>query len=409
MDYQTHRLSNGIRLLAVPSISHISHACILIGAGSRDEKPNKSGMAHFIEHLLFKRTEKRNTNQILNRLELIGADLNAYTTKEYTCIHASFLNPYLERSLDLFEDLVFHSLFPEDEMAKETEIILDEIASYQDQPDEAINDDFEDLIFAGHPLGRNILGTSESVKSFTRADIFDFIQTHYHTDQIVIGVSGNYSFKKLIQVVEKLFEKIATSTSKHQRAPLNTYIPQIQSFAKPINQTHGMIGRPAYAIDSSRKMGLALLNNILGGTGMSSRLNLELREKHGITYNIESNYTPWSDTGIFSIYFGTEADKADKAIRLIHRELTKLREQALSPTQLKQAKQKFNGLIALAEENRMSVLLSMSKNIIDCDRVDSLEEIFTQVDKLTSPELLEIANEIFDQSTLSTLLFTSTE
>ena len=194
MEYNVHTLDNGIRLLHVPSPSAISHACIIINSGSRDEKANQMGLAHFIEHLVFKRTEKRNTNQILTRLESVGADLNAYTTKEYTCIHASFLNPYLDRTLELFNDIVFHSIFPEDELEKEKGVILDEITSYLDQPEEAINDDFEDQLFAGHPFGRNILGTPESVSGLSRADILGFIEENYRTDEIVVAVIGNYPF-----------------------------------------------------------------------------------------------------------------------------------------------------------------------------------------------------------------------
>lgn len=405
VDYQSCTLSNGIRVIHTRSHSDISHACILINAGSRDEKLQKSGLAHFIEHLLFKRTEKRNTNQILNRLELVGADLNAYTTKEYTCIHASFLNPHLERTLDLFEDLVFHSIFPEDEMAKETEIILDEIASYQDQPDEAISDDFDDLIFDGHTLGRNILGTPESVQAFKQQDIFDFIQSNYRTNEIIVGISGHYDFKKLIHKVDHFFGKTARNTPAHHRENLNHYIVQKKYLKKPINQTHCVIGTRSYSVHSPHKIGFLLLNNLLGGPGMSARLNLEIREKHGIAYSIESNYTPLSDTGIFSIYFGTDAEKTEKALKLIHRELKKLRDRALGTIQLHQTKQKFIGQIALAEENRMGVLLSMSKSMLDYDRVDSLKEVFTKINAITSHQLLEIANEMFDPAQLSMLLF----
>ncbi len=306
MDYQVHTLQNGIRVLHKPTASNISHACIIINAGSRDEGDSKDGLAHFIEHLLFKKTAKRNTNQILNRLELVGADLNAYTTKEYTCVHASFLKPHLERSLDLFEDIVFHSVFPEDEMAKEKEVILDEISSYQDQPDEAINDDFEDLLFEGHNLGRNILGTTESVQAFTQKDIFAFLKTNYNNEEIIIGVSGDYDFKYISRLSEKLFGKVPANKQERNRKAVNIYNPKELRFGKPINQSHCVIGNRSYSIHHKHKVGFLLLNNLLGGNGMSSRLNLEIREKHGIAYTIESNYTPMSDTGIFSIYFGTD-------------------------------------------------------------------------------------------------------
>lgn len=409
MDYQVHQLQNGIRVLHKPSPSNISHACIIINAGSRDENHSKDGLAHFIEHLLFKQTEKRNTNQILNRLELVGADLNAYTTKEYTCIHASFLKPHLERSLDLFEDIVFHSVFPEEEMKKEKEVILDEISSYQDQPDEAINDDFEDLLFEGHPLGRNILGTPASVQGFTKKDIFDFHRANYRSDEIIIGIFGDYDLKTIIRISEKLFGKIPANLPVRKREKISAYSPQHKSFNKPINQSHYVIGNRSYSMHHKHKTGFLLLNNLLGGTGMSSRLNLEIREKYGIAYTIESNYTPMSDTGIFSIYFGTDTEKTEKALKLVEKELRKLREQKLGPVQLQQAKDKFIGQIALGEENRMGLLISMSKSLLDYGRVDSLEEIFAKINAVTNSQVLEIANEMFDPKQLSSMIFNPKE
>lgn len=405
MDYQVHQLQNGIRVLHKPSPSNISHACIIINAGSRDEGHAKDGLAHFIEHLLFKQTEKRNTNQILNRLELVGADLNAYTTKEYTCIHASFLKPHLERSLDLFEDIIFHSVFPEEEMKKEKEVILDEISSYQDQPDEAINDDFEDLLFEGHSLGRNILGTPESVKSFHKKDIQQFMKSNYRTDEIIIGILGDYNFKSIIRISEKLYGKIPVNLPERTREKIGYYLPKKRVFAKPINQAHCVIGKRAYSFHDKNRTAFLLLNNLLGGNGMSSRLNLEIREKHGIAYTIESNYTPMSDTGIFSIYFGTDPEKTEKAIKLLEKELKKLRDQKIGPIQLQQAKNKFIGQIALGEENRMGLIISMSKSLLDFNRVDSLEEVFAKINKVNAAQLLEIANEMFEPKDLSTLIF----
>ena len=405
MDYQVHQLQNGIRVLHKPSPSNISHACIIINAGSRDEGQAKDGLAHFIEHLLFKQTEKRNTNQILNRLELVGADLNAYTTKEYTCVHASFLKPHLERSLDLFEDILFHSVFPEEEMNKEKEVILDEISSYQDQPDEAINDDFEDLLFEGHPLGRNILGTPESVKSFNKKDIQLFMKSNYRTDEIIIGIFGDYDFKTVIRISEKLYGKIPANLPARVREKVGPYTPKKNIFSKPINQAHCVIGNQSYSFHHKHRTAFLLLNNLLGGTGMSSRLNLEIREKYGIAYTIESNYTPMSDSGIFSIYFGTDSEKTEKAIKLLEKELKKLRDQKLGPIQLQQAKHKFIGQIALGEENRMGLIISMSKSLLDFNRVDSLEEVFAKINTVNALQLLEIANEMFDPKQLSSLIF----
>ncbi|WP_395627291.1 M16 family metallopeptidase [Daejeonella sp.] len=409
MDYQVHQLQNGIRVLHKPSPSNISHACIIINAGSRDEDHAKDGLAHFIEHLLFKQTEKRNTNQILNRLELVGADLNAYTTKEYTCVHASFLKPHLERSLDLFEDIIFHSVFPEEEMKKEKEVILDEISSYQDQPDEAINDDFEDLLFEGHSLGRNILGTPTSVKGFKKKDIQQFMKSNYRTDEIIIGVLGDYDFKTVIRISEKLYGKIPANLPERVREKIGSYTPQKSVFTKPINQAHCVIGNRSYSFHHKYRTAFLLLNNLLGGNGMSSRLNLEIREKYGIAYTIESNYTPMSDTGIFSIYFGTDPEKTEKAIKLLEKELKKLRDQKIGPIQLQQAKNKFIGQIALGEENRMGLIISMSKSLLDFNRVDTLEEVFAKITKVSASQLLEISNEMFDQKSLSSLIFNPKE
>ena len=405
MDYNLYSLPNRIRLLHKPFASTVTHACIVINTGSRDEPEGKDGLAHFIEHLLFKRTEKRNTTQILNRLEAVGADLNAYTTKEYTCIHASFLNPHLERALDLFQDLVFHSVFPPEEMKKEKSVILDEIASYEDQPEEAINDDFEDLLFKGHPLGRNILGTEDTVNAFTRADIDDFLKRNYNTEEIIIGVIGNYDTKKLQKILTKVFGDIKENTSTKHRTQVNGYMPITQNSSKAISQTHCVIGNRAFSIHHEHKTALLLLNNILGGTGMSSRLNLQVREKYGIAYTIESNYTPFTDTGIFSIYFGTDNEKTEKALKLISKEMKSLRDAKLGATQLHQAKQKFIGQIALGEENRMGLIISMCKSLLDYGKVDTLEEIFNKVNMVSAEQLAEIANIILDPKQLSCLIF----
>jgi predicted Zn-dependent peptidase len=405
MEYNVHTLPNGIRLLHVPSASAISHACIIVNSGSRDETETQSGLAHFIEHLVFKRTEKRNTNQILNRLESVGADLNAYTTKEYTCIHASFLNPYLDRTLELFNDIVFHSTFPEDEMEKEKGVILDEIASYLDQPEEAIYDDFEDLVFADHPLGRNILGTTESVNQLNRQDITDFMLANYHTDKIIVAVLGNYTLAKAVKIAEKYYSDIPETLHHSTRkapgiAPVITYAEQ-----KPISQAHTMIGSQAYSLHHPYKAGLLLLNNLLCGTGMSSILNLQIREKHGIAYSIESGYSPLSDTGIFTLYFGTDKEKTNKALSLIYKEFHKLREKPLTEVQLQKAKNKFIGQIALGEENRIGLIISMAKSLIDYDKIDSLDTVFKKIEAVTTTDMAQIANEMLDEKNLSVLSF----
>lgn len=405
MEYNVHTLPNGIRLLHVPSASAISHACIIINRGSRDEKENQSGLAHFIEHLIFKRTEKRSTNQILNRLESVGADLNAYTTKEYTCIHASFLNPYLDRTLELFNDIVFHSTFPEEEMEKEKGVILDEIASYQDQPEESIYDDFEDLVFAGHPLGRNILGTAASVSSLSRKDIQQFIAENYRTDKIVVAVIGNYSLKKLINTGSKYYGEVKPNLDGEQRIKPEPQPIFTKAQHKPIAQAHTVLGCQAYSLHHPYKTGLLLLNNHFGGTGMSSVLNLQIREKYGIAYTIESGYSPLTDTGIFTLYFGTDIEKVDKALSLIFKEFKKLRENPLTEIQLQKAKQKFIGQIALGEENRIGLIISMAKSLLEYDRIDDLQTVFGKIEAVTKADMAEIATEIFDERNLSALTF----
>jgi len=404
-DHQLYTLPNGIRVMFKYSPSPITHCCFLVNAGSRDETDQKQGLAHFIEHLLFKETERRSTNQILNRLEMVGADLNAYTTKEYTCIHASLLNQHLERAIDLFEDIIFHSTFPQDEMEKERGVILDEIASYLDQPEEAVQDDWEALLFRSHPIGNNILGTPDAVNGFKKPDIEDFIRANYNTSQMIFAVFGNYELKTIKRLADKYLSTLPVNNQSKHRIKPTASISERRVFSKSISQVHCVMGSQAYHTSHPDKYGLLLLNNLLGAGGMSSRLNLEIREKYGIAYSIESNYVSFTDTGMFNIYFGTDTEKAAKAERLVHKELKKLRDNKLGTLQLTQAKQKFIGQIALAEENRMGLILSMAKSMLDLDRVDSLEQIFAKVNAVTAEQLLRISNEIFDERQMTTLLF----
>ncbi|NII84329.1 insulinase family protein [Pedobacter riviphilus] len=405
MEYNVHTLPNGIRLLHVPSASAISHACIIVNAGSRDEPEGKAGLAHFIEHLIFKRTEKRSTNQILNRLESVGADLNAYTTKEYTCVHASFLNPYLDRTLDLFNDILFHSTFPEEEMDKEKSVILDEISSYLDQPEEAINDDFEDMLFAGHALGNNILGTTESVQHFTREDVINFRKANYRTNEIVVAVLGNYTLNSVINKGSKHFADVEENNPDKVRVKPNILPQSNTTIYKPIMQAHCILGTQAYSTHQLQKVPLMLLNNYFGGNGMSSVLNLQIREKYGIAYTIESNFSPLSDTGIFSIYFGTDKEKQAKALSLIFKEIKKLREHPLNEVQLQKAKNKFIGQIALGEENRIGLIISMAKSLIDHNKIDSLETVFEKINAVTTKQMAEVTDEILNIEQLNIFTF----
>ncbi|MDM1296773.1 insulinase family protein [Sphingobacterium sp. N143] len=405
MEYEIIRLSNGIRVVFQYQNLPITHVCMVINAGSRDEKAGKFGVAHFIEHLLFKRTERRSTQQIINHLESVGGDLNAYTTKEYTCVHASILQPYLGRALDLFEDIFFHSTFPEVEMEKEKSVIVDEMASYLDSPEESIVDDFEDLVFRGSGLGHNILGLEEQLVALQKGDIQDFMKSNYNTHEMVIGITGNYRLKEVERLLYKVFGEVASNHAKRSRNDVKPIVEQHVEIAKPINQVHYMLGSLAYDYRDERKTGLLLLNNMLGGMGMGSILNLSIREKYGIAYTIESNYTIFSDTGLFSIYLGTDEEKVAKAKKLVFKELSNMCQQPLSDAKLKKAKQKFIGQIALTEENRMSMIISAAKNVMDYDRVVLLEEVIEKIQLLEPDHLLTIAQDVFDPRKMLSLSF----
>ncbi|MCX6235293.1 MAG: pitrilysin family protein [Bacteroidetes bacterium] len=407
MDFNHHTLSNGIRLIHLHADTPVAHCGILINAGTRDEKENEQGMAHFIEHVIFKGTQKRNVYQILNRLDNVGADLNAYTTKEETCIHASFLNIWYDRALELIADITFNSTFPDKEIEKEKDVIIDEINSYKDNPSEKIFDDFEEIIFTGHPIGRNILGTARQIRRFRKPDIRQFILNNYHTDEMVISSVGSIDFRKLVRIVEKYFSVISENSRLMSRSPFLNYYPRYKSVRKKTFQTHCMIGGIAYAYNDPRRFGMALLNNILGGPGMNSRLNLSVRERHGLAYTVESSYNAYSDTGIFSIYTGLDNGTLDKTVELIHRELRKLREQPLGPGQLRTAKQQLTGQLAVAYESNLNKMLSMGKSMLMSNRVLSLQEINEKIENVTSEQLAEIAREVFDPLMLSMLSYLS--
>lgn len=343
--------------------------------------------------------------QILNHLEAVGGDLNAYTTKEYTCIHASILKPHLHKALDLFEDIIFHSTFPEDEMQKEKGVIADEMASYLDSPEESIIDDYEDLVYKKSGLGHNILGLEDDLMAFSQADVRQFIHTNYNTEEIVIGITGDYELRQVEKALQRYFGSVQRHTPLRQRDEVFLNTAEQIEIPKPINQVHYMLGAPAYGMFDDRKTGLLLLNNMLGGFGMSSILNLSIREKYGIAYTIESNYTLFSDTGLFTIYFGTDEEKVARAKKLVFKELDRLKNKGVTEGQLQKAKNKFKGQIALAEENRMSMIIAVAKNVMDYNRVISLDEVFEKIDQVSSSDVLIIARDIFDESKLSSLTF----
>jgi predicted Zn-dependent peptidase len=405
-EFDIHTLDNGITLIHQHnSSSEIAHCGLIVHAGSRDESIKQQGLAHFIEHVLFKGTKKRKSFHILNRLEIIGGELNAYTTKEETAIYASVMYPYYERSLELLGDIVFNATFPEKELEKEKEVILDEINSYRDNPVEQIHDDFEEFIFPNHPLGHPILGTLESVKSFTKRDIQQFIKQSYASNRIVFSSIGNIPFSKVLKLASKYLEPIPKNISNFKRLHFKGYHPSFNRFKKETFQSHCVLGNIGYENKNKKKTGLVLLNNLLGGPGMNSRLNLGIREKYGFTYNLESNYSSYEDTGLFTVYLGTDNNYLERTIDLVHKELKKLRDVKLGTLQLKNAKQQLIGQIAMGQEHKVNLMLGFGKSMLTYGKIDSLQKTYKKIEMTTAENLLEIANEVFCKDQLSTMIF----
>jgi predicted Zn-dependent peptidase len=407
-EFEIHTLENGITIIHQHIVSSdIAHCGLIINAGSRDESTKQEGLAHFIEHVLFKGTKKRKSFHILNRLESIGGELNAYTTKEETAIYASFMRPYYERSLELISDIVFNSTFPEKELEKEKEVILDEINSYRDNPVEQIYDDFEDLIFPNHPLGHPILGTLESVKSFKKPDILQFMKDCYSTDRIVFSSIGNIPFAKIVRLATSYLGHIPRMEGSTRRVRFKGYVPRFSTDKKETFQSHCVMGNVGYENKNKRKTGLVLLNNLLGGPGMNSRLNLGIREKYGFTYNLESNYSSYEDTGLFTVYLGTDNNYLGRTIELVQKEMKKLRDNRLGTLQLKNAKQQLIGQIALGQESKVNLMLGFGKSFLTYGKIDNLDKIYQKIEMVTAENLLEIANEVFAKEQLSTMIFES--
>ncbi|TKG94768.1 insulinase family protein [Puteibacter caeruleilacunae] len=403
MQYFTHTLSNHIRVVHVEVDSPVAHLGILVNTGSRDELEEEQGMAHFIEHTIFKGTKKRRAYHILSRLEDVGGELNAYTTKEETALYATFLNGDYNRAIELMSDIMNNSVFPKKELEKEKEVVIEEINSYKDSPSELIFDEFEELLYAGHPLGRNILGTPQNVRKFTRKKVLKFIQRNYHTDQMVICSIGKIKFDRFTKLIDKHFEGVPARLRGYERERFEAYQPIVKELSKDTYQAHCMLGNIAYNNQHPKRVALVLLNNILGGTSMNSRLNMVLREKHGMAYNIESNYTAYSDTGQFNIYFGTEKENLDRARKIVMKELDRLKNVKLGSLQLSKAKKQLIGQLAVSQENREDLLLTIGKSYMLYNRIDSLEEISAKVNALTALDLMDVANEVFDSSKLSML------
>lgn len=400
-----HTLPNGLRIIHEPSASKVAYCGFAVDAGTRDEGEEEQGMAHFVEHLIFKGTRKRKAWHILNRMENVGGDLNAYTNKEETVIYSAFLTEHFARAFELLADIVFHSTFPPHEIEKETEVIIDEIQSYEDNPSELIFDDFEDLIFRGHPLGRNILGKPELLKRFRSEDAAAFTARFYHPANTVFFVLGNLDFRKVVRLAEKLVGDLPAKATDNRRLPPPLYTPRQLTLHKETHQAHVMIGARGYNAYDDRRTALYLLNNILGGPGMNSRLNLSLRERRGLVYNVESNLTSYTDTGTFCIYFGCDPDDLDTCTRLVHRELKRLRDTRLTSLQLLAAQKQLIGQIGVASDNNENNALGMAKMFLHYNRHESPEAVYRRIRQLTPDVLLEVANEMLDEKHLSTLVY----
>ena len=405
-EYQLHTLPNGIRV-AHKQVTHtqIAHWGLMLDIGSRDEGPHQQGLAHFWEHMAFKGTEKRKSFHIINRLETVGGELNAYTTKEKVCFHASLLETHSEKAIELLADIAFHSVFPEKQIEKERGVILEEMAMYHDSPEDAIQDDFDEVVFQNHQLGKNILGNADSVRSFSRADLQQFIAEHLDTDRIIVSSVSKLPFSKVLKQVEKYVGDVPRCSSSRVRIAPNFYEPQILQMPRGMSQAQVAMGCPAYALADERRLPFFMLVNLLGGPGMNSRFNMSLREKYGLVYSIDANYTPYLDTGFLGVYFGTEPKNVEKAKSLISRELRLLRENQLTIKQMHDLKQQLMGQLAMSEESNMSFMLMMAKSLLDTGRVDSLKEIFDEIETVSAPQLQTIANEMFDEKQWSTLTF----
>ncbi len=405
-DYNLYTLPNGIRVVHKQvNNTKIVHCGFILDIGSRDERPEQQGIAHFWEHMAFKGTKKRKAFHILNRLDSVGGELNAYTTKEKVCFYASVLDKHLENSLELLTDITFHSVFPEKQIEKERGVILEEMAMYQDSPEDALQDDFDGQVFKNHPLGYNILGTAESVRSFSREDFIRFVRENMDSNRLIFSCVGNISLNKIKRLAEKHLAPLPGYQSERFRPSFNDYTPSRERVFKNLTQAHCVMGRPAYPLGDEKRLPFIMLSNILGGPAMNSRLNLVLREKKGLVYAVDASYTPYLETGLFSISFATEAGQLNKSIKLVEKELQLLKEKPLGSMQLHYAKEQLIGQLAMAEENNSGLMLMMGKSILDLDRIESLESIFERIRSITAPELQEIAREMFDQQQFSILTF----
>jgi predicted Zn-dependent peptidase len=396
-------LSNGIRVVYQQvATTKIFHCGVFLDVGSRDESPANQGIAHFWEHMAFKGTHKRSSLQIISSLDAIGGELNAFTDKERVVFFASVRDQYAERAMDVLADITFNSIFPKPQIEKERGVILEEMAMYLDNPDDSLQDEFEAVMFKKHPMGMNILGKPETVKSFKRKDFLTFYKDHIDTRRIVFSCVGNMPVDRLTRLTDKYFE-VKRSERKVKREKANSYKPRHKELYRPVKQAKCAIGRDAYPMLHDNRIPFYMLVNMLGGPGMNSRLNLSLREKYGFVYSIDAHYISYTDTGMFAVFFGTDPKQLDKAIGLVHKELNKFCEKPLTSRQLQAGKEQIKGQLAMTEENNLSHMMMMGRSILNRGSVPSLEEIFQTIDETSADKLLTIAQEMFDPKKLSYL------
>ena len=405
-EYELIELPNGIRVIHKQvTDSKIAHVGVMLDIGSRDELEDEQGLAHFWEHMVFKGTKKRKAFHIINRLESIGGELNAYTTKEKICFYSAVLLNHLDKSVELLADITFNSTFPEKQIDKERTVILEEMAMYRDSPEDAIQDEFDELIFPNHSLGKNILGTEQTVSTFTRSHFQSFLQRNLNTEKIIISSVGNYTMSKLMRLVRKHFGIIPHKNGTPERKWFEGYIPTKKESKKPITQAHFAIGKPAFSIRDQNRVPFFFLINLLGGPGMNSKLNLSLREKHGLVYGVDASYSPFLDTGQLGIYFATDAKQLKKAQRLLFKEIDLLKKKPMGELQLHKAKQQIKGQLAMSEENKNAFMLMMAKSMLDVNKVPNINTMFKKIDDLKATQLQDLALETLDIEQMSSLTY----
>lgn len=406
MEYATHTLSNGLRMIHMPTASPVAYCGFAVNVGARDEETSEYGLAHFVEHMIFKGTEHHKANYILNRMERVGGELNAYTTKEETFVYSIFMKEHFYRAFELLTDLVFYSSFPEEQIERETDVILDEISSYEDSPSELIFDDFENLLFKGHALGHNILGEERFLEQFTSETGKSFMNRFYTPNNMVFFSMGDIPFMKIVKWAEELLSgTISDQCHLYRKSPQQDMSAISLALQKDTHQAHVMIGSLGYSMYDERRLPLFLLNNILGGPGMNNRLNVSLREHYGLVYTVESNITSYVDTGLFSIYFGTDPKNKEKAIKLVHKEIEKFCENKLTERQLAAAKQQALGQLGVSVDNREGLFLNMGKSFLHYDRFDSMDEVFNQIQSITADDVWQIAHEVLVPNKLFQLAY----